>query len=171
MNILILSGSPRVNSNTSAFVKAFQEGAEGAGHHVTVFPVGTMNIRPCLGCEYCHGKGEGSCIQNDDMQKIYPAMAQADLVVLASPVHYWGFSGQMQSAITRFYAPLKPKAKKYALILSSGSDGVYDAIITQYHEMLTYIGAEDAGIRTVFGYEQQTEENLTMMRTFGAEIG
>lgn len=171
MNIVILNGSPRANGNTAAFVKAFREGAESVGHTVTVFPVGTMNIRACLGCEYCHGKGEGSCIQQDDMQKIYPAMAQADLVVLASPVHYWGFSGQMQSAITRFYAPLKPKAKKYALILSSGSDGVYDAIISQYHEMLKYIGAEDAGIRTVFGYAQQSEENLAMMRAFGAKIG
>lgn len=170
MNILILSGSPRANSNTAAFVKAFQEGAESVGHSVTVFPIGKMKIAPCLACEYCHGKGEGKCIQQDDMQEIYPAMAQADLVVLASPVHYWSFSGQMQATITRFYAPLKPTAKKYAMILSSGSDGVYNALISQYHDMLDYFGATDAGIRTVYGYEQKTEENLSMMRAFGAAM-
>lgn len=170
MNILILSGSPRAKSNTAAFVNAFREGAECAGHTVTVFPVGNMNIRPCLGCEYYHGRGAGTCIQQDDMQTLYPAISQAELIVLASPVHYWGFSGQMQAAITRFYAPLKPDAKKYALILSSGSDDVYDGIISQYHDMLRYFGAEDVGIRTVFGHDQQTEENLAMMRTFGAEI-
>lgn len=170
MNILILNGSPRANGNTAAFVKAFCEGAEGAGHSVTVFPIGKMKIASCLACEYCHGKGEGACIQQDDMQEIYPAMAQADLVVLASPVHYWSFSGQMQAAITRFYAPLKPTAKKYAMILSSGSDGVYNALISQYHDMLNYFGAQDTGIRTVHGYEQQTEENLSMMRAFGAAM-
>lgn len=170
MNILILNGSPRANGNTAAFVSAFREGAESAGHSVTVFPVAQMKIAPCLACEYCHGKGEGKCIQEDEMQKIYPALAQADLVVLASPVHYWSFSGQMQAAITRFYAPLKPQAKKYAMILSSGSDGVYHALISQYHDMLDYFGAEDAGIRTVFGYDQKTPENLAQMRAFGAAM-
>ena len=170
MNIVVLNGSPRANGNTAAFVKAFQEGAESVGHTVTVFPVAQMKIAACLACEYCHGKGEGACIQQDDMQKIYPAMAQADLVVLASPVHYWSFSGQMQAAITRFYAPLKPTAKRYAMILSSGSDGVYNALVSQYHDMLDYFGAGDAGIRTVYGYDQKTEENLAEIRAFGASM-
>lgn len=56
------------------------------------------------------------------------------------------------------------------MILSSGSDGVYNAIISQYHDMPDYIGAADAGIRTVYGYEQKTEENLSMMRAFGASM-
>lgn len=56
------------------------------------------------------------------------------------------------------------------MILSSGSGGVYNAIISQYHDMLDYIGASDAGIRTVYGYEQKTEENLSMMRAFGAAM-
>lgn len=170
MNILILNGSPRSEGNTSALTKAFSDGAESKGHKVTSFQVGKMKINGCLGCEYCHGKGEGKCVQNDDMQQIYPAMKEADLVVLASSVYYWSFSGQLQSVITRFYAPGKPAAKKYAMILSSGSPDVYDAMISQYNSMLRYFGAESIGIKTFNGGDQTCEANLKAMFDFGANI-
>ena len=81
---------------------------EGAGHEVVECKVGLMNIKGCLACEYCHTKGEGKCIQKDDMDKVYPELATADVVVIASPVHYFALSGQLQSVIARFYAPGKP---------------------------------------------------------------
>ena len=170
MNILVLNGSPRSNGNTAAFVAAFKEGAESKGHVVDVVRVGGMKINGCLGCETCHGMGEGKCIQMDDMQLLYPKLARADMVVIASPVHYWSFSGQIQSCITRWYAPGKPAAKSYALILSSGSEGVYDAPIAQYKAILDYFGAVDRGIRTFAGEDQKTEANLAEIRAFGASM-
>ena len=53
MKILILNGSPHSNGNTKALVDAFSKGAQSAGHEVVECRVGSMNIRPCLGCEYC----------------------------------------------------------------------------------------------------------------------
>ncbi len=103
MKILVLNGSPRKNGNTAALVEAFREGAESAGHEVKIWNVGSMKINGCLGCEYCHGAGAGKCVQNDDMQQIYPDMADAEMVVWASPIYYWSLSGQMQSCITRFW--------------------------------------------------------------------
>lgn len=170
MKILVLNGSPRKNGNTSALVAAFKEGAESKQHVVEVVGVGNMKINGCLACEFCHGKGEGKCIQQDDMQSLYPKLAEADLVVFASPVHYWSFSGQLQSAITRFYAPGAPAAKKYAMILSSGSEGVYDALIAQYKAMVEYFGAEDCGISVFNGDNQKSEANLSQMRSFGASL-
>ena len=97
--------------------------------------------------------------------------AEADVLVLASPIHYWSFSGQLQSLISRFYAIWKPAAKKYAMILSSGSPAVYDAPISQYKSILSFFGAEDLGIKTFCGRESQaTEENLVEIRAFGASI-
>ena len=103
MNILVLNGSPRPKANTKAHIEAFKEGAEAKGHSVRVFNVGNMKINGCLGCEFCHTKGDGACVQKDDMQEIYPYLANSDMVVIASPIYYWGFSGQMMSLITRFY--------------------------------------------------------------------
>ena len=63
MKIVVLNGSPRLNGNTAKHVEAFKAGAEAAGNEVVVLTVGKMNVNGCLGCEYCHGKGEGKCIQ------------------------------------------------------------------------------------------------------------
>ncbi len=69
MKITMLNGSPR-KENTAAMVEDFKEGAEAAGHVVDILHVGRMKIAGCLGCKYCHGKGEGKCIQKDDMGKV-----------------------------------------------------------------------------------------------------
>lgn len=85
MEILVLNGSPRPGGNTAGLVEAFSRGARDAGHTVTVVPVCQKKIAGCLACEYCHTKGERSCIQQDDMQQIYPLLDRAEMLVLASP--------------------------------------------------------------------------------------
>lgn len=67
MNILVLNGSPRINGNTSALVNAFMEGVRESNHNVSVISVCRKKIGGCLACEYCHEKGNGQCIQQDDM--------------------------------------------------------------------------------------------------------
>lgn len=99
MNILILNGSPRPNGNTAAMVKAYAEGAVEAGHTVHVVDVCKKKISGCLACEYCHTKGNGRCVQQDDMQEVYPLLEDAEMIVLASPIYYHNFSGQLQCAI------------------------------------------------------------------------
>ena len=102
--ILILNGSPRPNGNTAALVERFAAGARAAGGEVTVFDVAQMNIHGCLGC--CHGGKDPAspCVQKDDMGKIYPIYRSADAVVLASPMYYWGISGQLKCAFDRLFA-------------------------------------------------------------------
>lgn len=92
MKILILNGSPRAKGNTAAMVAAFQKWAEEAGNKVTVVPVAKKKIAGCIGFEYCHTKGDGKCVQKDDMQEIYPMMKEADMIVLASPIYYYGIT-------------------------------------------------------------------------------
>ncbi len=170
MKVVILNGSPHPGGNTKALVDAFTKGAKSAGHEVVECPVGSMNIKGCLGCEYCHTKGEGKCVQRDDMDKVYPELASADVVVFASPVHYFMISGQLQSVIARFYAPGKPKAQKYALLVSSASPGVYAGIEGQYKGMVAYFQAEDLGIKEVNGDDNKSEATLADIEAFGASI-
>ena len=170
MKILVLNGSPHPSGNTKALVDAFKKGAESAGNEVVVCPVGTMNIKGCLGCEYCHTKGEGKCVQKDDMEKVYPELASADMVVFASSIHYFNFTAQMQSVITRFYAQMKPAAKKYAMILSSASPGVYSGLETLYKTMVGFFEGEDLGIKEVFGDDNKSDATLADLEAFGACI-
>lgn len=172
MNILILNGSPRPNGNTSAMVVAFTDGAEQSGHKVSVVNVCQKKIAGCLACEYCHTHGNGVCIQKDDMQEVYPLLEDAEMLVLASPVYYHSFTGQLQCAINRIYALDKPRnLKKAALILSSESDHVYCGAIYEYqNSFLNYLKLEDMGIFSAYGKQNKSEEKLNELREFGKTL-
>ena len=158
MKITVLNGSPR-KMNTTFMVDAFVKGAEEAGHTVEVIQVGKMKIAGCLACEYCHGKGEGHCVQKDDMEKVIPALQDCDMLVFASPIYYFGMTAQISAAIQRMYSVLKPaKATKAALLLSSMSPNVYDGAIGTYKGILGFTGIEDAGIFTAKDPENSTED-------------
>lgn len=172
MNILILNGSPRPNGNTAAMVAAFSDGARQSGHKVNIVNVCQKKIAGCLACEYCHTKGNGACIQKDDMQEIYPLLEEAEMIVLASPIYYHSFSGQLQCAINRIYALDKPKnLKKAALILSSGSDHVYCGAIYEYqNSFLNYLNLEDMGIFSAYDKQNKSDEKLNELREFGKTL-
>lgn len=150
MNILVLNGSPRPQGNTKQMVNAFREGAESVGHRVDVIDVCKKNIKGCLACEYCHTKGNGTCIQKDDMQEVVALLNEADMLVIASPIYYHGLSGQLKCVIDRFYAPAYPsgpaRLKKVAMMLSSGADGVYDGARFSFDgDFVGWLGLENMG--------------------------
>ena len=102
--VVILNGSPRQTGKTSALVKAFRDGAESAGHTVTEFFLGAMDIHGCKGCFGGHSSRDCPCVQQDNMMQIYPAVKTCDVVVLASPLYYWTVSGQLKTALDRLFA-------------------------------------------------------------------
>ena len=158
MNVLILQGSPRANGNTAWMAEEFKKAAEAAGHHVTLVNVAHKKIAGCLACEYCHGKGNGVCVQKDDMQELQPLFAEAEALVLASPIYYFTMCAQIQAPIQRLYNVNKPaKVKKMALPLSSYSPDVYDGAIGEYRGIADYWKCEDLGIVTANIDEQKTD--------------
>ena len=164
-NILILQGSPRANGNTAWMAEEFKKAAEEAGHTVNVCNVAKMKINGCLACEYCHTKGNGQCVQKDDFQQLLPLYAEADVVVVASPIYYLGMNAATQAAIERIYCVMAPqKMKKMALLLSSMSPMVYDGAIGQYKALCGFFKAQDLGIVTAKGDEQKTDATAQKVR-------
>lgn len=158
MRILILQASPRVNGNTAWMAEEYKNAALAAGHEVMVVNVSRKKIAGCLACEYCHGKGNGSCIQQDDMQELYPLMAEAEVLVLAAPIYYFTLCAQIQAPIQRMYCVNSPaKVKKMALLMSSYSSGVYDGAMAEYRDICNYWSAQDTGIVTANVDEQKTD--------------
>lgn len=140
--IVILNGSPRKNGNTSALVKAFREGAECAGHTVTEFFLDHMNLHGCKGCFGGHSDRECPCVQQDDMNQIYPAVRDCDVVVLASPLYYWNLSGQLRTAMDRLFALeeggqnlLRGNGKSSALLMAAEGYEFDDAVLYYDHLM------------------------------------
>ena len=134
-------------------IDVFKDSAESAGHEVKGIPVCRKNIKGCLACEYCHGKGNCECVQKDGMQEIYALLRETNMLVLASPIYYHGISGQLKCVIDRFYSVLYPRApksiKKVAMFLSSGDPDMYDGARFAYEgDFLGYLRLENVGIIT-----------------------
>ena len=159
MKILILQGSPRANGNTAWMAEEYKKAAEAAGHEVTLVNVARKKIAGCLACEYCHTKGNGACIQKDDMQELYPLMNEAEVLVLAAPIYYFTLCAQIQAPIQRMYCVNKPtKVKKMALLMSSYSPGVYDGATAEFRDICNYRQVENMGFVSAKIDEQKTEE-------------
>ena len=141
-NILILNGSPRKNGNTAGLTKAFAEGAESAGHKVTEFFLDSMNIRGCKGCFGGHSSKDCPCVQQDDMNQIYPVAKECDIIVLASPLYYWNMSGQLRTAVDRLFALeegdgnlLRGHDRGAVLLMAAEGDNFED--VSLYYDHLT----------------------------------
>ena len=168
MKIAILNGSPR-KENTAAMVDAFKAGAEEAGNEVCVLHVGKMKIGGCLGCEYCHGKGEGQCVQKDDMGQVIDAYKWADMVVFASPIYYSAMSAQLYAAIQRVYCIGKPAATKAALLLSTAT-GQTDPVEAYYKQLVGFLGIEDCGVCKAVGEENKKAEKMAEIKAWAAKL-
>ena len=127
--IVILNGAGKKNGNTAAMIDAFRAGA--AGNEVTEFYLQTMNIHGCLDCGGCRKKEKGSpepCVQKDDMNLIFAAVREADVIVFASPVYFWDITGTLKTAIDRLYALLMNASagspKETVLLMTSGGSTI-----------------------------------------------
>jgi arsenate reductase len=98
--VLGLMGSPRKHGNTDLLLDAFLEGAQAKGAVVLKIDVPAKHIEPCQGCRFC--EKQGYCIQQkDDMEEMNYLLRKADLVVLATPIFFYGPSAQMKALIDR----------------------------------------------------------------------
>jgi multimeric flavodoxin WrbA len=78
------------------------EGAIAAKHQVEKVIVAEKKINYCKGCYGC--RGDGKCVQKDDMAHILDSMTAADVIVLATPVYFYTMCAQMKTVIDRTVA-------------------------------------------------------------------
>ena len=174
MNILILSGSPRRGGNTELLVDAFVKGASQK-HHVEVVSVHDYKVNPCMGCNACFKNENNACIQKDDMSLIYEKMAVADMLVIASPVYFYGLSAQLKAVIDRFHNPIRDTyhIKKTALLLVGAASlpELFDGILAQYRLCLNFFKLEDAGRVLVRGVKDKGDIQNTEAIQKANELG
>ncbi len=169
MLIIGLQGSPRKGGNTDTLLAAFLEKAVQAGASVNSIQVARAGIVPCKGCGYC--EKHGTCVIADDSMstEIFGLLRQADLVVAASPVFFYGITAQLKGLIDRSQTlwsrkyvfklkdPLAHTRKGLLLSVAASRgrqlfDGIqltakyfFDAIDAHFEHALTYRGVEAKG--------------------------
>ncbi len=97
-HILIISSSPRKNSNSDTLCDHFARGAAENGHAVEKITLAGKSISFCTGCHACQ---KGSCIHDDDAPEIVRKMLDADVIVLATPVYFYTMCAQLKALIDR----------------------------------------------------------------------
>ncbi len=111
--VLGISGSPRINGATSRLVRSALLGASDVDGVRTVFvDLGALRIAGCDRCAACLVAGQ--CLIDDDMQKLYPLLLEADAVILGSPV-YWGSPSALCKAFMERVAGFGLREKKLRL--------------------------------------------------------
>jgi multimeric flavodoxin WrbA len=102
MKVLGLFGSPRKGGNTDILLEEALKGAEMEGAEVERLHLIDFIITPCKECHGCDQTGE--CVILDDMQKIYPKLLEADIIILASPIFFYGVTAWTKILIDRCQA-------------------------------------------------------------------
>jgi multimeric flavodoxin WrbA len=102
MKVLGIMGSPRRQSNTEILLDKALEGAGEAGAEVEKVLVSKLKISPCLEIYAC--RKDGNCAIKDDMQLLYKKLLEADHIVFASPIFFYGVTSQVKAIIDRCQA-------------------------------------------------------------------
>jgi len=119
-------GSPRIKGNTDLLLDEALRGAQSQGAEVEKIIVDKLNIAPCR--EYYGCLKDGNCVIRDDMDDIYLKLLDADRVIVASPMFFYGLTSQIKALIDRCQALW---ARKYVLkqtLPDSGRKGAFIAV-------------------------------------------
>ncbi|MEW6377648.1 MAG: flavodoxin family protein [Thermodesulfobacteriota bacterium] len=102
MKVLGIFGSPRRGGNTELLLEEALKGAKAEGAEVERLFITDFTITPCKECHGCDRTGE--CVILDDMQKIYPKLLEADVIILASPIFFYGITAWAKALVDRTQA-------------------------------------------------------------------
>lgn len=78
------------------------EGAAEHGGKAEVIRLVERNIT--LSRLFCRTRSDRGCVQHDGMTDLYPLIASADALVMATPIYYFNMSGQLKTFIDRCIA-------------------------------------------------------------------
>ncbi len=106
---MIIDGGPRKTFNTASMLQKFAEGAKSVSSEIEVKTVRLygLDYKGCMSCMACKIKGKASnvCKFKDALTPILEEIAQADGLILGSPIYFGQITGQMQAFLERLAFP------------------------------------------------------------------
>ena len=106
---MIIDGGPRKNFNTASMLQKFAEGAMSVSNQIEVKTVRLygLDYKGCMSCMACKIKGKASnvCKFKDALTPVLEEIAQADGLVLGSPIYFGDVTAQMRAFLERLAFP------------------------------------------------------------------
>ena len=174
--VILLNGSPHANGCTATalneMIKVFQE----EGIETELIHVGNKSIRGCISCNRCSETGK--CVFDDLVNEVAPKFAEADGLVVGSPVYYAGPNGTILSFMDRlFYStPFSKQMKVGAAVVScrrGGNTATYD-VLNKYFTISSMPVASSTYWNQVHGFAAEDAkkdlEGLQTMRNLARNM-
>lgn len=151
---------------------------KACGIEVERINVGNKDVRGCIGCNFC--REHGRCVFNDVVNEVAPKFAEADGIIVGSPVYYAGCNGQLLAFMDRlFYSTsltIDKTMKAGAAVVSSrraGSTSAFDEI-NKYFTITSMPVVSSTYWNEVHGFTAEDveadKEGLQTMRNLGRNM-
>jgi len=108
MKVIAINGSPRKEWNTATLLAKALEGAASQGAETELIHLYDLDFKGCESCFACKtrgGESYGRCAVEDDLTPILHRAAEADAIILGSPIYFGTVSGEMRSFMERLMFP------------------------------------------------------------------
>jgi multimeric flavodoxin WrbA len=173
MKVFGVVGSPRKNGNTDILVEEVLRSAQEKGSTTKKVFLSDLDIQPCkANCSnFCISKGE--CSINDDMTSLYTDLYESDIIIIGTPIYWYGPTAQVKAFIDRWYAfshsdyVWKMKGKKFVLIapFEESDLATADPCIAMLEKSLDYLKAElSERILVSVGEKGAIKQNVNVMK-------
>ena len=154
--IVMVSGSPKKDGNTSFLIEWFAEGARSIGAQVEIVRAADLQYKVlgCTSCRACQKSDDYRCVIKDEVSDCVARFIKADVIVMASPLYFFGASSQLKTVMDRMFSLYKwnnsagtmetPLKGKTLVFLGSGYEDVgLDVFekpfqLTAEYTMMTY---------------------------------
>ena len=100
LKVIGINGSARKDGNTAILIKTVFEELEKEGIETELVQLCDKEIKGCMGCFGC-GQKKQCIIKNDFFNECFNKMANADGIILGSPVYSADISSKMKAFIER----------------------------------------------------------------------
>ncbi|MBF0550321.1 MAG: flavodoxin family protein [Deltaproteobacteria bacterium] len=108
MRVIAFNGSPRKKWNTATLLEHALAGASAQGAETELVHLYNLDYKGCRSCFACKtkgGKSYGRCAVEDELTPVLGRVAEADAVILGSPIYFATVSGEMRSFMERLMFP------------------------------------------------------------------
>ena len=176
MKVLLINGSPRKDGNTAIALNEMIKVFENQGIETELLHIGGKDIRGCIACGKCRQLGH--CVFDDIVVQASQKLAEADGLVVGSPVYYASANGTVVSFMDRlFYSNSADLRMKVGAAVSVARRGGQTTTFDQLNKYFTISGMPVAsgqywnGVHgAVPGEAENDSEGLQQMRTLAANM-
>lgn len=160
MKIIGINGSARKKWNTAQVLQKTLDGAAAQGAETELVHLYDLDFKGCTSCFACKlkgGKSYGKCAMRDGLTPVLDKIAEADALVLGSPIYFGRVSGEMSSFLERllfqYFVYAQPPTSLFERKIRTAfiyTMNVPESMMQEYNYAV-HMGANENYLARIFG--------------------